>query len=195
MVCPITPRSTHSTTAPRSAIVELLYDAYETLGDARYFESVRRGVDALLAMQGRMIRRPGPSSTTRTCGPSPRARTNLPVTSCAKVFMSILMLAGVLSAHGRYALSRAGAACLDWFDRINRDAAAAKYPRPRYWEPVTNKPVYVVRTQELTAEGYGKYIWTTDPAKARCDGQPCRQMGKPSAMSRPCARSTPSSPH
>ena len=69
--------------------------------------------------------------------------------------------------------------CLDWFDRINREAAAQKYPTPRYWEPVTNRPLYVPRTGEFTAEGYGKYLWTTDPAKSRCDNQPCKWQGKP----------------
>jgi hypothetical protein len=45
--------------------------------------------------------------------------------------------------------------------------------------PGTIKKVYVVRTHELTPEGYGKYIWTTDPAKTRCGDAPCKGDGKP----------------
>lgn len=163
------------------AIVELLYDAYETLGDARYFESVRRGVDALLAMQGPDDQ----AAWAEQHGPNMRpiaARTHEPAGYVVREsYMSILMLEEFYLRTGDARYLAPVPRCLDWFDRINREAAAAKYPTPRYWEPVTNKPVYVVRTQELTAEGYGKYIWTTDPAKARCDGQPCKADGKPVA--------------
>jgi hypothetical protein len=67
----------------------------------------------------------------------------------------------------------------DWLERVNSEIAAQKYPLPRYWEPGTNKPLYVVRTGKFNAEGYGLYVWTTDPAKARCNGEPCKADGKP----------------
>src|SRR5262252_7106043 len=35
-----------------SGIIELLLDAYDTLGDRRYFEAARKGVDSLIALQG-----------------------------------------------------------------------------------------------------------------------------------------------
>ncbi|HYJ42508.1 MAG TPA: pectate lyase [Steroidobacteraceae bacterium] len=161
------------------AIVELLYDAYETLGDPRYFESVRRGMDALLALQGPDDQ----AAWAEQHGPNMRpiaARTHEPAGYVVRESaMSIHMLEEFYLRTGDARYLAPVPHCLDWFDRINREAAAAKYPTPRYWEPGTNKPVYVVRTQELTAEGYGKYIWTTDPAKARCDGQPCKVDGKP----------------
>jgi hypothetical protein len=69
--------------------------------------------------------------------------------------------------------------CIAWFERVNREIAAEKYPPPRYWEPGTNRPLYVVRIPGLTPEGYGKYIWTTDPSKARCDDKPCKGDGRP----------------
>jgi hypothetical protein len=53
------------------------------------------------------------------------------------------------------------------------------YPRPRYWEPGSNQPIYVVKTEELTPEGYGVFRWTTDPADALCNDGPCKGDGKP----------------
>jgi PelA/Pel-15E family pectate lyase len=159
------------------AIVELLYDGYETLGDSRYFDSVRRAMDALLALQGP----DGQAAWAEQHGPNMRpiaARTHEPAGYVVRESaMSIFMLEEFYLRTGDVRYLAPVPRCLDWFDRVNREAAAAKYPRPRYWEPGTNKPLYVVRTKELTAEGYGKYIWTTDPAKADCDGKPCMTNG------------------
>jgi hypothetical protein len=69
--------------------------------------------------------------------------------------------------------------CLDWFDRINRESAQQKYPIPRYWEPGTNRPLYVVRTDGRTPEGYGVYKWVTDPSQTKCENGPCKGDGKP----------------
>jgi PelA/Pel-15E family pectate lyase len=160
-------------------IVELLNDAYDTLGDSRYFESVRRAMDALLALQGPE----GQAAWAEQHGPDMRpiaARTHEPAGYVVRESaMSIYMLGEFYLRTGDVRYLTPIPRCLDWFDRVNREAAAAKYPKPRYWEPGTNKPLYVVRTTELTAEGYGKYIWTTDPAKARCDGKPCKVDDKP----------------
>jgi hypothetical protein len=51
--------------------------------------------------------------------------------------------------------------CLAWFERVNREAVELKRPPARYWEPGTNKPVYVVRSPQRTSEGYGVNTWTT----------------------------------
>jgi PelA/Pel-15E family pectate lyase len=161
------------------ANVELMYDAYDTLGDSRYFDSVRRAMDALLALQGPDDQ----AAWAEQHGPNMRpiaARTHEPAGYVVREsYMSVVMLEEFYLRTGDARYLASVPRCLDWFDRINREAAAAKYPTPRYWEPGTNKPLYVVRTQELTSEGYGKYIWTTDPAKARCDGKPCKVDGKP----------------
>ena len=53
--------------------------------------------------------------------------------------------------------------CLAWFDRVNREAIAQQYPIPRYWEPGTNKPVYVVGTGEKYPDGYSIQKWTSTP--------------------------------
>ena len=161
------------------AAVELLLDAHETFADSRYFDSVRRAMGAIIAMQG-----PGDEAAwAEQHGPDLRpiaARTHEPAGYVVRESrMAIFMLQEFYLRTGEARYLGPVPRCLDWFDRINREAAAAKYPTPRYWEPGTNKPLYVVRTTELTPEGYGKYIWTTDPSKARCDGKPCKSDGKP----------------
>jgi hypothetical protein len=161
------------------AIVELLLEAFETLGDTRYFEGARRGVDALIALQGP----DGQAAWAEQHGPDMRpiaARTHEPAGYVVRESrMAIAMLAEfyLLTGDRRYLAPMPRA--LAWYERINREAAAQKYPTPRYWEPGTNRPLYVVRTHELTAEGYGKYKWVTDPSQTDCEGRPCKGDGKP----------------
>jgi PelA/Pel-15E family pectate lyase len=161
------------------AIVQLLLDGYETLGDARYFDAARRAADALLALQGPE----GQAAWAEQHGADLRpiaARTHEPAGYVVRESMfSMLILAEIYLRTGDARYLESIARCLDWFDRVNREIAAERYPAPRYWEPKTNKPVYVVRTDEINAAGYGLYVWTTDPAKARCDGAPCKRDGKP----------------
>ena len=161
------------------ATIELLLEAHKTLGDARYFAAASRGVDALIAMQGPADQ----GCWAEQHGPDLRpiaARTHEPAGYVVREsigVMTVLARFYLMTGDRRYLdpIPR----CLDWFDRINRDSSVEKYPRPRYWQPETNRPVYVVRTDEVTPEGYGKYIWTTDPAKALCDGEPCKGDGEP----------------
>jgi PelA/Pel-15E family pectate lyase len=161
------------------AIVELLLDAHETFADSRYFDAVRRAMESIIAMQGPANQ----AAWAEQHGPDLRpiaARTHEPAGYVVRESrMSIAMLAEFYLRTGEAKYLAPVPRCLDWFDRINRESAAVKYPAPRYWEPGTNKPLYVVRTTGLTPEGYGKYLWTTDPAKARCDGKPCQYEGKP----------------
>jgi len=162
-----------------SGIIELLLEAHERLGDARYFESARRGADALLALQGPE----GQAAWAEQHGPDLRpiaARTHEPAGYVARESqMAIAMLRSLYLRTGDPRYLAPIPRCLDWFDRINREAAAQKYPAPRYWEPGTNKPLYVVRTNLLNAEGYGLYKWTTDVAQTRCGSAPCQGDGKP----------------
>jgi hypothetical protein len=160
-------------------IIELLLTAYETLGDVRYYESARRGVDVLIAMQGPQAQ----AAWAEQHGPDLRpiaARTHEPAGYVVREsHMAISMLEELYLRTGDPRYLAPIPRCLDWYERINREIAAAKYPVPRYWEPGTNKPIYVVRTHELNPEGYGKYIWTTDPAKTRCGDAACKGDGKP----------------
>ena len=161
------------------AIIELLMDAADTFADARYFASARRGVDALIALQGP----DGQAAWAEQHGTDLRpiaARTHEPagyVLRESRMTLHTLHKFYLLTGDTRYLAPVPR--CLDWFDRVNREIGARKYPVPRYWEPGSNHPVYVVRTDELTPEGYGKYLWTTDPAKTRCEGGACKGDGKP----------------
>jgi hypothetical protein len=135
-------------------------------------------MDALIAMQGP----DGQAAWAEQHGPDMRpiaARTHEPAGYVVRESrMSIAMLEEFYLRTGEARYLAPVPRCLDWFDRITREAATAKYPAARYWEPGTNKPLYVIRTQQLTPEGYGKYIWTTDASKAGCDGKPCMTDGK-----------------
>ncbi|HKE95965.1 MAG TPA: pectate lyase [Povalibacter sp.] len=159
--------------------IRLLLDAYDTLGDQRYFDGARRGVDALIALQGP----DGQAGWAEQYGLDMRpatARTHEPagyVVRESAATIRLLQLFYLLTGDTRYLAPVPR--CLDWFDRINRESAAKRYPIPRYWEPGTNLPLYVVRVDEPTSEGYGKYKWVTDPAQTRCDNGPCRGDGKP----------------
>ena len=159
--------------------IRLLLDAWRVLGDPRYFEAAKRGVDALIAMQGPE----GQAAWAEQYGPDMQpiaARTHEPAGYVVRESIQVLNVLAqfyLITGDPRYLEPVPG--CLDWFDRINAESAAARYPRPRYWEPGTNQPLYVVRIDETTPEGYGKYIWTTDPEKTNCEGQPCKGDGEP----------------
>jgi Pectic acid lyase len=161
------------------AAVEFLLDAWETLGDPRYFDAARLAVEGLIAIQGP----DGQGGWAEQYGPDLRpvaARTHEPAGYVVRESLGVMELLSrfwLMTGDPRYLAPIPRA--INWFERINRESAEGRYPRPRYWEPATNRPVYVVRIDERTPEGYGQYIWTTDPAKTRCDGSPCRGDGAP----------------
>jgi PelA/Pel-15E family pectate lyase len=161
------------------ANIELLLEAYDTLGDARYFDAARRGVDAVIALQGP----DGQACWAEQYGPDMRpatARTHEPagyVVRESRDAIALLQAFYLRTGDARYLAPVPR--CLDWFDRINRESIAERYPTPRYWEPGTNRPVYVVRTGKLTPEGYGAYTWVTDPSQTRCGSGPCQGDGTP----------------
>jgi PelA/Pel-15E family pectate lyase len=161
------------------ANIDLLLEAYETLGDERYLEGARRGVDALIALQGPE----GQGCWAEQYGPDMRPATARKHEPAGYVVRESRDIIGLLQAFylrtGDPRYLTPVPRCLDWFDRINREAMAERYPTPRYWEPGTNRPVYVVRTGGFTPEGYGAYVWVTDPSKTRCGTGPCQGDGKP----------------
>ncbi len=161
------------------ANIELLLEAYDSLDDPRYLAAARLGIDALIALQGPEDQ----ACWAEQYGPDMQpiaARTHEPAGYVVRESIQVMELLArfyLMTGNTRYLDPIPG--CLDWFDRINRESAAEQYPRPRYWEPGTNRPIYVVRTEKLTPEGYGTYTWTTDPAETRCDDEPCVGDGKP----------------
>jgi hypothetical protein len=161
------------------AAVELLLDAWETLGDPRYFAAARLAVEGLIAIQGPEDQ----GGWAEQYGPDLRpvaARTHEPAGYVVRESLGVIDLLSrfwLLTGDPRYLAPIPRA--IAWFERINQESAEERFPRPRYWEPGTNRPVYVVRIDKRTPEGYGQYTWTTDPANTRCDGQPCRGDGEP----------------
>jgi PelA/Pel-15E family pectate lyase len=159
--------------------IELLLSAYESFGHPRYLEGARLGVDALMALQGPEDQGCWAEQYGFDMKPI-AARTHEPAGFVVRESIGVMtLLARFYLMTGDRQYLEPIPACLNWFDRINRESMDEKYPRPRYWEPGSNRPIYVVRTGEITAEGYGTYIWTTDPAKTDCDGRPCAGDGKP----------------
>lgn len=159
--------------------IGLLLEAYETFGDQRYRDAARRGVDALIALQGPE----GQACWAEQYGPDMKpaaARTHEPagyVVRESRGAIAVLHDMYLRTGNARYLAPVPR--CLEWFGRINQESMTERYPRPRYWEPGSNRPLYVVRTNESTSEGYGKYRWTTDPAETDCDGRPCKGDGQP----------------
>lgn len=159
--------------------VKLLLEAFDAFGDRRYWEAARRGVDVLIELQGPI----GQGGWAEQYDPDMRpatARTHEPagyVVRESRSVIDLLHLMFLRTGDARYLAPVPR--CLDWFDRINRESAEKRYPTPRYWEPGTNRPLYVVPLDERTAEGHGKYKWVTDPAQTRCGHEPCRWSGKP----------------
>jgi hypothetical protein len=161
------------------AAVELLLEAHATLGDVRYFDAARRAVEGLIAIQGPE----GQAAWAEQYGPDLRpvaARTHEPAGYVVRESLGVIDLLFrfyLMTGDPRYLAPIPDT--FDWLERINRESAAEEYPRPRYWEPGTNRPLYVLPTDERTPEGYGVFLWTTDPEKTRCDDRPCRGDGEP----------------
>ena len=68
--------------------------------------------------------------------------------------------------------------CLLWFERVNREALefkglpvyAFKRPTARYYELGTNLPIYVIRTDKVSPDGYGTYLWSNTVSKGNMQG-------------------------
>jgi PelA/Pel-15E family pectate lyase len=174
--------------------IELLVKAYQALGDARYFEAARRGVDFLIAVQGPE----GQAAWAEQYGMDMKpvaSRTHEPrgyVVRESRDAIRVLQMFYALTGDPRYLNPIPG--CLAWFERVNREAIELKRPPARYWEPGSNLPVYNVRTGAFNAEGYGLYKWTTVPepgmeVRAPVDVPPIRQEFEAvSALKSPEAR-------
>ncbi|MFB3854845.1 MAG: pectate lyase [Vicinamibacterales bacterium] len=160
--------------------MQLLVKAYRALGDQRYLEAARRGADFMIAVQGPE----GQAAWAEQYGPDMRpiaARTHEPagyVIRESRDTIRVLEMFYVMTGDPRYLRPIPG--CLAWFDRVNREALELGRPPERYWEPGTNLPIYVVKTDERNADGYGVNKWTTTPpagleVRAAVDVAPIRR--------------------
>lgn len=144
--------------------VAALIDGYETLGDQRYLEGATRAVDFMIAVQGP----DGQAGWAEQYGFDMRpstARTHEPagyVLRESREVVELLEMFYLMTGDRRYL--RPIGPCLDWFDRVNRESVEGALPIARYYEPGTNRPIYVNQTERRNAEGYGLYDWITSPA-------------------------------
>lgn len=144
--------------------IQVLVDAYENLGDKKYWDAAKRAVDFLIAVQGPEDQGAWAEQYHPETMQPVKARTHEPagfVVRESEQVIEILEMFYELTGDRRYL--RPIPLCLNWFDRLNKEALEFKRPPARYYELGTNLPVYVIRTNETYEHGYGKYLWTHTP--------------------------------
>lgn len=148
-----------------AANIMMLVEGYERLGDERYMEAARRGVDFLIAVQGPEGQAAWAEQfDPKTMEPTP-ARTHEPAGFVIRESAEIVELLEtfyLMTGSTRYLRPIPG--CIAWFERTNREALELKRPVARYYQLGTNLPVYNLRTDKTNAEGYGLYRWSTTDA-------------------------------
>jgi len=149
-----------------AANVMTLVEAYERLGDERYLEAAKRGVDFMIAVQGPLEQAAWAEQyDPKTMEPIP-ARTHEPAGFVVRESIEVVQLLQtfyLMTGSRRYL--RPIPAALNWFERVNHEVVNHKRPPARYYQPGTNLPVYVLRTDKTNAEGYGLYQWSTTDAR------------------------------
>lgn len=152
-----------------AANVMTLVEGYEMLGDERHLEAARRGVDFMIAVQGPE----GQAAWAEQYDPKTMepaaARTHEPAGFVVRESAETIRLLEtfyLMTGSARYLRPIPGA--IAWFERVNRETVEQKRPPARYYQPGSNLPVYVVRAEGTSPEGYGLYRWST--TEARGDG-------------------------
>ena len=144
--------------------IELLLEAHERLGDERYLDAARRGVEFLIAVQGPE----GQAGWAEQYGPDLRpaiARTHEPAGYVVRESVGVIrLLERLYAVSGDRRYLAPVPRCLDWLERVQREATTSKRPFARYYEPGSNLPIYVLRTERTSAEGFGLYDWTHEAA-------------------------------
>ena len=152
-----------------AANVMTLVAGYELLGDERYLEAAKRGVDFMIAVQGPE----GQAAWAEQYDPKTMepaaARTHEPAGFVVRESAETIRLLEtfyLMTGSARYLRPVPGA--IAWFERVNRETVEQKRPPARYYQLGSNLPVYVTRTERTNPEGYGLYLWST--TEARGDG-------------------------
>lgn len=141
--------------------IQVLVDAYENLGDKKYLDSAKKAVDFLIAVQGPEDQGCWAEQYHPDTMQPVKARTHEPagfVVRESEQVIETLEMFYKMTGDRRYL--RPIPLCLNWFDRVNKEAIEFKQPPARYYELGTNLPVYVIRTDEIYEHGYGKYLWS-----------------------------------
>jgi hypothetical protein len=149
-----------------AANVLTLVGGYELLGDERYLEAAKRGVDFMIAVQGPEGQAAWAEQYDPKTSEPVAARTHEPagfVVRESAETVSLLETFYLMTGSARYLRPVPGA--IAWFERVNRETVERKRPPARYYQLGTNLPVYVVRTERTSPEGYGLYQWSTTDAR------------------------------
>lgn len=141
--------------------IQVLVDAYENLGDKKYLDSAKKAVDFLIAVQGPEDQGCWAEQYHPDTMQPVKARTHEPagfVIRESEQVVETLEMFYKMTGDRRYL--RPIPLCLNWFDRLNKEAIEFKRPIARYYELGTNLPIYVIQTNETYEHGYGKYLWS-----------------------------------
>jgi Pectic acid lyase len=164
--------------------IEVLVEAYEKLGDKRFLESAKRGIEFMMLIQGPE----GQAGWAEQYDPNTmqpvKARTHEPAGFVIRESIQVISLMEKfyeLTGDPRYLKPIPG--CLAWFDRVNREALEFKRPPARYYELGTNLPIYNLRTDKTNADGYGLYRWSNTDAQG--DGFGLYRFGADQPQIRP----------
>ncbi len=145
--------------------IQVLVDAYENLGDKKYLDAAKRAVDFLIAVQGPEDQGCWAEQYHPDTMQPVKARTHEPagfVIRESEQVIETLEMFYKMTGDRRYL--RPIPYCLNWFERLNKEAIEFKRTPARYYELGTNLPVYVIRTAETYEHGYGKYLWSNKVA-------------------------------
>jgi PelA/Pel-15E family pectate lyase len=153
------------------ASIEVLVEAFEKLGDPRYLESARRGIEFLMIIQGPEDQAGWAEQYDPQTMQPVKARTHEPagfVIRESEQVIELLEMFYQLTGDRRYLRPIPG--CLAWFDRVNGEALKLKRPPARYYELGTNLPIYNLKTDKTNVEGYGLYRWSNTDAQGDGEG-------------------------
>lgn len=146
--------------------IEVLIEAHEKLGDKRYLESAKRGVEFMIRIQGPKDQAGWAEQYHPKTMRPVKARTHEPAGFVIRESIQVLeILEKFYQMTGDRRYLTPFPRCLAWFDRTNREAVEFKRPPARYYELGTNLPIYNLQTDKANAEGYGLYRWTNTDAQ------------------------------
>jgi hypothetical protein len=151
--------------------IELLLEAHDRLGDERYLDAARRGMGFLIAVQGPEGQGAWAEQYDMDLRPV-KARFHEPAGYVVRESIGVIELLErfyKMTGNPRYLTPIPP--CLDWLERVQREAEEARRPLARYYEPGTNAPIYVVRTEEVDRRGFGLWEWTHDPSRLSWGGR------------------------
>ncbi len=145
-------------------ILSTLVEAWEKLGDERYWRAALRGADFIVAArlaepqagwaeQYDTFMRPAWARTHEPAGLMPRQTVD-----CIGILERFYLMTG----DRRYLGPIPGA--LAWLkSSAKEDLGGGKYRLARYYEVGTNKPIYQHKTNRVNELGYGLYEYNDDP--------------------------------